>query len=100
VRTSVALAQSFAGNLEADDRFEVVAPHPLSLVTFRLKAGSDPTRELMDRVNASGRIFLTHTVVDGGTVLRLAVGSPQTEQRHVDAAWAELARTATDVLRT
>jgi aromatic-L-amino-acid decarboxylase len=100
VRTSVALAQSFAAHVDADDRFEVVAPHPLSLVTFRLKAGSDPTRELMDRVNASGRIFLTHTVVDGGTVLRLAVGSPQTEQRHVDAAWAELARTATDVLAT
>jgi aromatic-L-amino-acid decarboxylase len=49
-------------------------------------------------VNASGRLFLTHTVVDGETVLRLAVGSPQTQQRHLDAAWAELAGTATDVL--
>jgi aromatic-L-amino-acid decarboxylase len=54
----------------------------------------------MDRVNASGRLYLTHTVVDGNTVLRLAVGSPQTEERHIDAAWAELAETATDVLAT
>ncbi len=98
VRSSVALAQRFAAQVADDDRFEVVTPHPLALVTFRLRAGSDATRELMERVNASGRMFLTHTVVNGETALRLAVGSPLTEQRHIDAASAELARAASDVL--
>ena len=90
----VALAQEFASWVAADDRFELVAPHPLSLVTFRLRDGDDATRQLMERVNASGRMYLTHTVVNGAVTLRLAIGSPQTERRHVDAAWAELQQAA------
>ena len=54
IREHVALAQQFAAWVEADERFELVAPHPLSLVTFRLRAGDDATRALMERVNASG----------------------------------------------
>jgi aromatic-L-amino-acid decarboxylase len=98
VRSSVALAQRFADLVLQDARFELVAPHPLALVTFRLRAGDAATGQLMERVNAAGRIFLTHTAVNGATVLRLAVGSPQTEERHIEAAWRELADTAADVL--
>ncbi len=90
VRGHVALAQEFASWVAADQRFELVAPHPLALVTFRLRAGDDPTRELMERVNASGELFLTHTTVNGRIALRLAIGSPQTQLRHVEAAWAAL----------
>ena len=92
IRTHVALAQDFAAKVAADDRFEIVAPHPLSLVTFRLRSGDDDTRALMERVNASGELYLTHTVVNGDVALRMAIGSPLTEQRHVDAAWAALSR--------
>jgi aromatic-L-amino-acid decarboxylase len=87
VRKHVALAQEFGGWVAADDRFELVAPHPLALVTFRLRAGDDATLALMNRVNASGAAYLTHTVVDGSTALRLAIGSPLTEQRHVASVW-------------
>ncbi|HET6876274.1 MAG TPA: pyridoxal-dependent decarboxylase [Jatrophihabitans sp.] len=90
IRGHVALAQQFAAWVAADERFEIVAPHPLALVTFRLRAGDEATLELMNRVNASGRLYLTHTAVNGRTALRLAIGSPWTEQRHVEAAWAEL----------
>ena len=90
IRRHVALAQEFAGWVAADERFELVAPHPLALVTFRLRAGDDATLELMNRVNASGRLYLTHTVVNGRVALRMAIGSPSTEHRHVEAAWAEL----------
>ena len=48
----------------------------------------------MERVNASGRIYLTHTRWTATVALRLAIGSPQTERRHVDAAWAELQHAA------
>ncbi|HEY3717515.1 MAG TPA: aminotransferase class V-fold PLP-dependent enzyme [Jatrophihabitantaceae bacterium] len=90
IREHVALAQEFASWVAADERFELVAPHPLSLVTFRLRAGDDATRALMERVNASGLLYLTHTAVNGAVALRFAIGSPQTRRRHVEAAWAAL----------
>ena len=93
IRGHVALAQEFASWVAADDRFELVAPHPLALVTFRLREGDDATRALMDRVNASGELYLTHTVVNGAVALRMAIGSPQTQRRHVQAAWAALSAT-------
>jgi aromatic-L-amino-acid decarboxylase len=92
IRTHVAMAQEFAARVGDDDRFELIAPHPLSLVTFRLRAGDDETLALMRRVNLSGAAYLTHTVVDGRAALRLAVGSPLTKQRHVDAVWDLLAK--------
>jgi aromatic-L-amino-acid decarboxylase len=94
IRTHVALAQEFASWVEADDRFEIVAPHPLSLVTFRLRAGDDATRALMERVNASGRMYLTHTLVNGAVALRMAIGATLTEHQHVEAAWRQLSEEA------
>ena len=92
IRGHVGLAQEFASWVAADERFELVAPHPLALVTFRLRAGDAETRALMERVNASGELYLTHTVVDGRVALRLAVGSVGTRLEHVEAAWAALSR--------
>jgi aromatic-L-amino-acid decarboxylase len=90
IREHVGLAQEFASWVAADERFELVAPHPLSLVTFRLRDGDDATRALMERVNASGQLYLTHTAVNGAVALRFAIGSPQTHRRHIEAAWAAL----------
>jgi aromatic-L-amino-acid decarboxylase len=84
IRQGVGLTQHAAGRLAADPRVEILTPHPLALVTFRLRAGDDATRATMDRINASGRAYLTHTTVDGQLALRVAIGSWQTEQRHVD----------------
>ncbi len=93
VREHVALAQEFADLVAQDDRFEILAPHPLSLVTFRLRAGDEATRALRDAVNASGQLYLTHTSVHGQVALRMAIGATHTERRHVRAAWEAL-RTA------
>ncbi|MGI8760510.1 MAG: pyridoxal-dependent decarboxylase [Jatrophihabitantaceae bacterium] len=90
VRTGVALAQEFASWVAADERFELVTPHPLALVTFRLRAGDDATRALMQRVNSSGELYLTHTTVNGQLALRIAIGATLTERRHVQAAWHAL----------
>jgi aromatic-L-amino-acid decarboxylase len=59
-------------------------------VTFRARAGDDATLALMRRVNESGEAYLTHTTVHGRAALRLAIGSPLTERRHVDAVWDQL----------
>jgi aromatic-L-amino-acid decarboxylase len=85
VRGHVGLAQEFAGWVEADERFEVVAPHPLSLVCFRLRGGGN--EELLRRLNGSGEVYLTHTRVNGEYVLRMAIGGVWTERRHVERAW-------------
>ncbi|HEX8343150.1 MAG TPA: pyridoxal-dependent decarboxylase [Actinoplanes sp.] len=92
VRSGVASAQEFAGWVAADPRFEVVAPHPFSLVCFRL-VGADADEadrrnaELLRRVNESGTAYLTHTRVGGRYAVRLAVGSPWTRQVHVAQTW-------------
>jgi aromatic-L-amino-acid decarboxylase len=105
VRQGVALAQEFADWVAADERFEIVAPYPLSLVCFRLRAqaGEDEASadarnsELLSRLNATGQVYLTHTRVHDRYVLRLAVGAPATERRHVVAAWREISRLADEV---
>ncbi|MGH2830720.1 MAG: pyridoxal-dependent decarboxylase, partial [Actinomycetota bacterium] len=89
VREHVGLAQEFASWVRNDERFEVPVPHPLSLVCFRLRAGDDATRALMERVNAAG-MYLTHTSVGGRMTLRLAIGGARTERRHVERAWERI----------
>ncbi|WP_406042785.1 pyridoxal-dependent decarboxylase [Micromonospora sp. NBC_00898] len=98
IRAGVALADRFAERVEADDRFELAAAHPFSLVCFRLRAADEPNAELLRRVNDSGRVHLTHTRVEGRYTLRLAVGSPLTTGKHVDEAWDLLRAAADDLL--
>ncbi len=98
IRGHVALADRFAARVRADDRFVLAAPHPFSLVCFRLAAGDEASAELLSRVNATGRVLLTHTRVAGRYTLRLAIGSPLTTREHVDGAWELLAETAGTVL--
>src|SRR6266536_141792 len=87
VGAGVALAQAFASWVRADERFEIVAPHPFSLVCFRLRGPDSANEALVQAVNATGQPDLTHTKVGGRYVLRLAIGAPGTEERHVAAAW-------------
>ena len=94
IRGHVGLAQEFAGWVDADDRFELVAPHPLALVTFRARAGDAETKRILAEVNAGGLAYLTHTLVNGRVAIRMAIGSVLTERRHVAQAWQLIADTA------
>lgn len=87
IRGHVGLAQEFASWVAADPRFELLAPHPLALVTFAPRAGDEAGRQLLSAVNASGQAYLTHTLVNGRFAIRMAIGSVLTERRHVQAAW-------------
>jgi aromatic-L-amino-acid decarboxylase len=90
IRQHVALAQQFAEWVRKDDRFELAAPVPLNLVCFRHKAGDDANQRLMDRLNRSGDIYLTHTKLNGKLTLRLCVGQTHTQARHVERAWKRI----------
>ena len=87
VRQHVALAQEFKHWVLDHPDFDLAAPAPLNLVCFRHRAGDAVTQAIMDRVNASGHMFLSHTKLDDRLVLRLCVGQAQTEARHVRQAW-------------
>ncbi|WP_344312520.1 aminotransferase class V-fold PLP-dependent enzyme [Fodinicola feengrottensis] len=90
VRSGVALAEYFAGLVEADDRFEIVTDHQFSLVCFRLRGEDAANEELLSTLNAAGELYLTHTRVRGAYTLRFAIGAPQTTRAHVTAAWATI----------
>jgi aromatic-L-amino-acid decarboxylase len=90
IRSCVALAREFASWVRADERFEVVAPHPFSLVCFRLRASDASNEELLRRLNDSGSLYLTHTKARGEFVLRFAIGAPQTTRAHVAQAWKRI----------
>ena len=90
VREHVRLAQQFADWVRNDSRFELAAPVPLNLVCFRLKSGDETNQALMEHLNASGDLFLTHTKLDGKFTLRLCIGQTNTEERHVERAWQRI----------
>ena len=87
IRSHVALARELAGWVAADPRFELGAPPSLSLVCFRHRGGDEVNQGLLDRLNASGRLFLSQARLDDRLVLRLAIGAVGTERRHVADAW-------------
>ena len=82
------LARTFAAWVDASDRFERVAPVPFSVVCFRLRGADDEIQmRVLDAVNASGDVFLSHTRLDGRWAMRIAIGHLQTTERHVARAW-------------
>ena len=94
VRRSVELADWFAGQVEASEEFELAAPVSVGLVCFRHREGDAFNQRLMDRLNQSGALYLTHTRLDDRLVLRLAVGAPATRREHVEAAWNRIVEVA------
>jgi aromatic-L-amino-acid decarboxylase len=94
IRAGVALAEEFEGWVRDDDDWELCAPRPFSVVCFRLRGSDEANVELMERVNASGEIFLSHTRLDGRYVLRLAIGNEHTTLADVQRAWDALRRAA------
>lgn len=93
LREHMRLAQVFKAWVEEHELFELMAPVPLSLVCFRLNDGRSEeelerlNREFLERLNASGKVLLTQTSLRGKFVLRMAIGSRTTEERHVREAW-------------
>jgi aromatic-L-amino-acid decarboxylase len=97
VRQHVELAQQLASWVEQDDRFELAVPPPLNLVCFRHKDGDAFNQQLMDRLNHSGDLYLTHTSMQDRLTLRVCVGQTNTEIRHVERAWQRIQKVAAEI---
>ena len=94
LRGHIELAAEFAGWVESEPGWEVLAPHPFSVVCFRrAPAGLDEAAlerlntRIMENANAGGEIFLSHTKIDGRFALRLAIGNLRTTRDDVARAW-------------
>jgi aromatic-L-amino-acid/L-tryptophan decarboxylase len=94
LREHMRLAALFEQWVSGEPGWEVCAPRLFSLVCFRHRGSDDDNERLMERVNASGETFLSHTKLDGRLVLRLAIGNYRTTEDDVRIAWDALRRAA------
>ncbi len=94
IREAVRLAALFEEWVRDEPGWELAAPRPFSLVCFRREGSDEENEALLERVNASGEMFLSHTRLNGRYVLRLAVGSARTTEDDVRLAWDVLRREA------
>jgi aromatic-L-amino-acid decarboxylase len=104
IREHIRLAQLFRSWVEAHNSFELMAPVSLSLVCFRLNDGrseeglGDLYSQLLQRINQTGKVFLTHTSLKGKYVLRMAIGQRTTREEHVREAWETIQEKARELL--
>jgi aromatic-L-amino-acid/L-tryptophan decarboxylase len=94
IRKGVRLAAMFEQWVADDPDWEVCAPRNFSVVCLRLNGSDERNQDLLERVNASGEIFISHAVLNGRYVLRLAVGQAKTTEADVRRAWDVLQREA------
>jgi aromatic-L-amino-acid decarboxylase len=94
IKNHISLANEFAGWIENEKGFELMAPVPFSTVCFRVNPGdksekelNDLNEKLLERINSSGKLFLSHTKLNGKFVIRLTIGSIRQERKHIEEAW-------------
>jgi len=91
-REHIRLADLFAGWVDDHPDWELAAPQRFSLVVFRRNGTDEENEAILERANASGDIFLSHTKLNGRYVLRLAIGNARTAEADVRRAWEVLNR--------
>lgn len=104
IRSHISMAKALAETIERQSDFELLAPVPLNTICFRYKPADTVARseaklnelneQLLEGVNATGRIYLSHTTLNGRYTIRFVVGQTRVEQRHVDAGWKLIQDTA------
>jgi aromatic-L-amino-acid/L-tryptophan decarboxylase len=98
----VRLANLFADWIKSDSRFELVAPVSLGVVCFRFVGGDESkidylNNEIVEKINASGRAYLTQTKLRDRTVMRIGLGNVLTTEAHLQRAWEMIRETANEL---
>jgi aromatic-L-amino-acid decarboxylase len=112
IREHLRLANLFVDWIKTDSRFELVAPVVMPVICFRFigMVGAPqrgvPTKdpeldslnsEIVQRINASGRAYLTQTKLNGRTVMRIGLGNILTTEEHLRKMWALIGKTASSL---
>jgi aromatic-L-amino-acid/L-tryptophan decarboxylase len=87
IRQHVAWARELADWVQKDARFEMAAPVTVSLVCFRHRGGEAANQQILDQLNGSGKLLISHTKLNGKLTIRFSIGQTTTERRHVERAW-------------
>ena len=87
VRKHIEMAQEFASWVRNSENFEVFVKPPFNLICFRHKNGDNFNMKLMNEVNKTGKMYFTHTKLNGQVVLRMSIGQTNTGKEHVKGAW-------------
>jgi aromatic-L-amino-acid decarboxylase len=90
----VRLARELAANVDEHPRLETIAPVPFSLVCFRHTDGNAATARLAQTINESGHSYVTPSVIDDRSFIRVSIGQTWTTQHHVDRLWDLIAAKA------
>ncbi len=90
IREAIRLAELFEGWVRDEPGWELCAPRRFSVVCFRREGPDELNEAIVDRVNRSGELFLSHTRLNGRYVIRLAVGNERTTEEDVRRAWGAL----------
>ncbi|MBS0000358.1 MAG: aspartate aminotransferase family protein [Cyclobacteriaceae bacterium] len=100
-RQQIRNIRDLAEKMESDPSLEILAPVNLNMICFRFNPGNIREKDLNDlndrilrQVNAGGKIFLTHTKINGKYTIRLIAGQTSTKKRHLDQAWELLKQAA------
>jgi len=102
LRTQIAMAQELTARIRSTPDFQILAPVPLNVICFRYAPPgvTDPAAldalnaTLLEALNRTGRLYMSHTRLSGRYTLRLVIGQTHVEQRHVDDAWNRIVTTA------
>jgi aromatic-L-amino-acid decarboxylase len=99
LREHIRLAKLFADWIKSDNRFELAAPVSMGVVCFRFVGGDESTveqlnSEIVEKINASGRAYLTQTKLRDRTVMRIGLGNVLTTEKHLHNAWEMIQETA------
>ncbi len=94
IKNHINLAQELKGWIEKENDFEIMAPTPFSTICFRSNPGNTNeddlnklNENLLEKINESEKIFLSHTKLNGKFTIRLTIGSIRHERRHIEEAW-------------
>eukprot|EP01114_Cavostelium_apophysatum_P012929 TRINITY_DN301_c0_g1_i1.p1 TRINITY_DN301_c0_g1~~TRINITY_DN301_c0_g1_i1.p1 ORF type:complete len:501 (-),score=119.99 TRINITY_DN301_c0_g1_i1:53-1483(-) len=99
IRRHVQMAVDFEKRVGENPNFEIAYPRCLSLVCFRLKGSNEQNKALVDRLNDSGKLMLTQSVIEGVTIVRFAIGGTYTRENHVADAWKLIAAEGEAILK-
>ena len=101
LREHIKMAEWVEEQIDTYPDFELVVPRSLNLLCFRYSPGgysavelNDLNRTLLDKINSSGKIYMTHTVINGIFVIRMCIGATRVTQEHVSDAWALISEIA------
>ena len=106
VRKHMELAQAQKETIENDPDFELLAPVPINTICFRFhpshiddeKKLNELNSNLLEAINESGELFITHTKLNGTFTLRMVIGNTNVQQHHVDEAWLLIKEKAEELI--